>query len=412
MGTGVLELPGNVRKLGWAPGLTLIVLFFPVNLYTGWLLSRLSRRHPQALSYGELASASAGRRWAKITHAFMATYFCSVLGGYVLVLAESVQGLVSSMCLFPASLLSGLILLGPVQLRSLHSLAGLSVISALTIAAAVTICLWELGAGRGVGVQAAGAEQGGDAVAPEDDAAAVDGPVWFADSSFVDKFTAVTGIVFAYAGQSVFLEMISEMVTPAHFPRALLAAGPFMVGIYLLVSVVGYGNLGAATPANIMESLAPGHAKTFANMLMLVHMVISYLITSQVLSRFVHTRVAPTTADEHGARGKLHWALISGGVLAWSIFVSNGLPFFDDLTGIIGALLASNISYGLPSLFALASATRGALELVKHERLLMAALLLLTVVLVVLGLYTNIRHTIADSREWGAPFSCHSAEEG
>ena len=68
------------------------------------------------------------------------------------------------------------------------------------------------------------------------------------------------------------------MCTPAHFPRALLAAAPFMVGIYLLVSLVGYGHLGAATPANIMESLPDGTVKRFANGFMLVHMVISYLI--------------------------------------------------------------------------------------------------------------------------------------
>lgn len=198
------------------------------------------------------------------------------------------------------------------------------------------------------------------------------------------------------------------MCTPAHFPRALLAAAPFMVGIYLLVSLVGYGHLGAATPANIMESLPDGTVKRFANGFMLVHMVISYLITSQVLSRFIHVRVSPATVEDCGTRGRMHWAIISGGVLLWSIFVSNGVPFFDDLTGIIGSLMASNISFGMPAALALAAATRGVLQLSTLERVGQFALIAMTLVLMVLGLYSNLTHTVRDSKTWGMPFSCHA----
>ena len=222
VGTGVLELPGNVRKLGWGPGMFLIVLFSPINLYTGWMLSRLSLRYPNALSYGELAGVAAGRRWAQIGHAFMATYFLSVLGGYVLVLAEAVQGLAvgKRLCLLPASVVSGLLLVMPVQLRSLHSLAGLSAVSAVTILLAVGICMVELMAGRGLGVHSDEGDGGVGAAPPPAQATEAGGgigdygdtveeyvgPVWVANSSFMDKFTALTGIVFAYAGQSVFLE--------------------------------------------------------------------------------------------------------------------------------------------------------------------------------------------------------------
>ena len=157
-----------------------------------------------------------------------------------------------------------------------------------------------------------------------------------------------------------------------------------------------------------MESLPDGTVKRFANGFMLVHMVISYLITSQVLSRFIHVRVSPATVEDCGTRGRMHWAVISGGVLLWSIFVSNGVPFFDDLTGIIGSLMASNISFGMPAALALAAATRGVLQLSTLERVGQFALIAMTLVLMVLGLYSNLTHTVRDSKTWGMPFSCHA----
>lgn len=260
-----------MRKVGWIPGIILLFVFFAINLYTGLLLSRVRGRFPRVLSYGELAGEIGGPTWRYRMDIFMAFYFVSILGGYLLVLAENVQGLFyqTPMCLLPASLVAMLILVLPTQIRSLTGMAKLSALSAFSIILAVTISLVEVvitgselakeeGGITGGGGGGGGGKNGTSEMISLD-------THWFASSNFLEAFSGVTGIVFAYSGQSIYLELMAEMEKPQDFAKALYRSGPFMLVTYLIVSCVGYGYLGDSTPGNILQTLPNGWAKTVAN---------------------------------------------------------------------------------------------------------------------------------------------------
>ena len=56
VGTGVLELGGNLARIGWLPGILAMLFFFVVNTYTGLLLVRIRNVFPAARNYGDRAS--------------------------------------------------------------------------------------------------------------------------------------------------------------------------------------------------------------------------------------------------------------------------------------------------------------------------------------------------------------------
>ena len=50
--------------------------------------------------------------------------------------------------------------------------------------------------------------------------------------SVLALFSSFGSFIFAYQGQSLFLEIMREMKSPCHFPRAVGAANGFMLLVY------------------------------------------------------------------------------------------------------------------------------------------------------------------------------------
>jgi amino acid permease len=53
-------------------------------------------------------------------------------------------------------------------------------------------------------------------------------------------FGAMSSFVLAYAGQFMYLEVMSEMRNPQDFPKTFSIAGPYQVFMYSLVAITGY----------------------------------------------------------------------------------------------------------------------------------------------------------------------------
>ena len=134
---------------------------------------------------------------------------------------------------------------------------------------------------------------------------------------------------------------MAEMKRPERFPVSLMRAGPFLFAVYSVVSILGYGYLGAETPANVMMAMQDGGwRKPLAFLLLLIHMLISFVITSQVLLRFVHTSLQPSISIVNGSGWQtvIEWAGLSLVALLWS-FVSSQGPFRCILSAIAPHLL-------------------------------------------------------------------------
>jgi hypothetical protein len=260
----------------------------------------------------------------------------TVLGDYVLVLGQSL-GLIYydyHICK-PWWILWGCLCILPFhQLRLLNEINWLCWLNMATITFAVLLSLGYL------------------VTLPLEEARAGGITEMIPDNLAVKNFArAFSKFAFAYAGQFLYLEIMSEMKEPDHFPRTFGFAGTYQVGMYLLVACVGYYTKGSSAEGLLVHYLPYGHALRAAALLLFIHMIVTYLVKATVVTRAIHLYLSPKHVNDKGFRGKLEWFGISTGLLGLSFLIGNSVPFFDELTGLIGASVVPIACWNIPIVF-------------------------------------------------------------
>ena len=406
IGTGVLELPAALKALGWIPGIITLVMFYLLNTYTGKLLAQVQRYFPGAYTYGDVAQFYWGTRARIGVELLLRTFWALALGSYVLVLSKTLSqifGSVLDACDLWWSVIGCGVLIGLNQLRTLYHISYLAIVSVVTIVAVVSICL--------------------AAVIDEGRAPGTTTHFWWNDSSsFEEKISALSTLVFAFMGQSLYLEIMSEMKDPTReFPIAINAAMPFMLAIYGGVGGTVYYFKGDSPKheedLSYLLNVLNGRGTAVivvANSLMLIHMLVCYTITQQVLSRSIHVAALPDTADAKGKKATLHWFFITSSVMFFAWFMANAIPFFSQLTGIIGAIAGAPIALILPPMFYAVSLRANSVAIGNRTNVLLWVLIVVGYALAAAGTFSNIDLTVQKARNggFGAPFSCNSTTHG
>lgn len=78
------------------------------------------------------------------------------------------------------------------------------------------------------------------------------------------------------------------------------------------------------------------------------HVIVVYLVKSLVLSRYLHSITSPNDLDADTAISYLKNASWGCGMLVFGYIVANVFPFFYQLMGLIGGLLAAPINFLVP----------------------------------------------------------------
>ena len=283
VGVGIMEIPGNLARVGWLVGLPVLAIFLPLNLYTGLLLGRLKLVFPNeaSASYGALAGAVFGPVGRVAIGAIVYTKILLALGAFLLVLTQALQGVFNDveLCQPYVSLFAGVVLLPLNQLRTLTGVAIISAVSFVTVLAAIAICVVSLLAGANPKYE--GPDAASEAVATSSD--------------FFTTFAAGSGFVFAYVGHAIYLEIASEMKRPERFSRALTLSAALIGTSYLAVGIVAYASAGALTPSFLLDVLPYDWSRRIANALLFVHVLISYTISNQVMTRAVLRCAVPSS---------------------------------------------------------------------------------------------------------------------
>ncbi len=175
----------------------------------------------------------------------------------------------------------------------------------------------------------------------------------------LDWAGAVCAILFAFQGQSVFLEIMREMKQPHRFGRAVQSATLGMGVLYALTIGIGYGTCGSTVRPFLPESMQQGAAKRVVGFLLALHVAVCYLIIGQPLHRAVHGAIYPrdSAARQRSRRpsGHLRWLTVTALVLAFSLAIALSVPSFDKFQSLLGALTGTPSVFGWPPLFFLRS---------------------------------------------------------
>jgi hypothetical protein len=120
--------------------------------------------------------------------------------------------------------------------------------------------------------------------------------VWVSDykivgtSSFTDAISAISTIIFAYAGTPAFFSIASEMRDPTHYNRALMLCQTVVTCFYLAIGIVIYYYCGSYVSSPALGSAGPVVKKVSYGF------ALPGLIVSTLL--FVHVSLCPIRPQE------------------------------------------------------------------------------------------------------------------
>ena len=361
VGTGVLALGGQMATVGLVFGLAVLVACYPLNLFTALLLWQVHEKLPHVVTLGDALAVLVGPRTGRYGYFVLYTYIFMTMANYMIVLGDAVRS-----CLYavevsrPTACFLGALLLLPLnQFRTLSGLSILSLISFATVLATLVFCLWTL-------LTTPTCEEGGEG-----------------GDSYTQYSSAISGFVFAFAGQHIMLEMQVEMKEPADFPKAVCLAFSVLFVVYMVVCILAFRACAENTPGNILLVLPSDWRKGTCGALMVIHLLVTYTISQQVLNRAVCLFLMPSALGVGGsARAK--WFGITTAFMMACCLVANLVPLFQDFVNLTGALLSTQCVFILP----------GVLSAVSQERQWLRACSWCTVVF---GLYLAVSGTICST---------------
>ena len=336
MGAGVLALPGLAAKLGWIVSLGSLVAFALFAFYTAVLISRVHNQfYPEAASLSDLALVTIGPIGRQITHMIFMCMFFSLMTYFLVAATESTSNIANGAgCKVIWSVFVAVALLPPLQLTSLTVISYLAAPSTIAIVLALVITL------MAIPHSPDGAAHTSLGVPPT-------GKSGF--ESFLSVYGPLSGLVFAYAGQAQFYEMMDSMRTPAQFPRAAGAAYALMTVVYVTAVAVAYGQQGDQVADFLPSSLPHGPLQQFVSVLVLFHTLIAYLIIANSIQVPFYSHLFSSTPLGSGLGARMRWLALSSTLLAAAWLAGNLLPFFSALQGLLGALFITPAFFFYPA---------------------------------------------------------------
>ncbi|GMI10145.1 hypothetical protein TrVE_jg7082 [Triparma verrucosa] len=321
VGTGILALPFFCSVITKPWGLSYLALNIGVNYYAGARLTQaasiVEQRHhvPPILDLLELSQLTT---LPNLTLTIYYTNLILVMGSYLLTISTSFSSLLYPLTV-PSSILTFLIvsILIALSLR-LNSMAKLgkapTYVSITTILVVVLLSL--------IGAKTTADQPPPTAISPFQ----IPG--------------SLSGISFAVSSQKLLLNVRKSMDSSSKLKiNEALFVALAMYGLFYVITILVAPS---TVPPLLLNVLKDGSLmKRIAGLLLSVHLVISFTINNQCLCHSFSNKFNVPSSKVAFATCFFVWA------------VSNGIPFFEDLTSLIGALTTVPLTLALPVLYAM-----------------------------------------------------------
>jgi len=401
VGVGVLTLAKATSTLGWLGAIYVMVIGLLACIFSSQLMVHVVVLFPESSSMAEACYWTIGglctsektrnniRRMVTATCYGFA--FCAQ-GGYILVLAKSLGGAFyeAQLCLPVCATVSMFLLLPSIQTKSLADITNVCIANLVIILAVIMICSFSL--------MNAGPLPGAERVALN------------TQSSFVDIVGDCGMVVYAYAANWMYFELMSEMKKPEEFQKAWMFNAPLQLTYYLLAGLVGYYYRGALAPAYLLDALPFDNTFRIASVLLFAHVVVSFTIKSTILARYVKGVVQESISNPpEWLDGWVGWNVIAVTLMCMAWVLALSVPFFGQFVGLMGSLVLAPISFLMPIAMFLAA------KMVVGDKLqiplwywpCIGAIVLIACTTATVGTYSNVLEIYKAWGTFGAAFACH-----
>lgn len=341
-GIGVLSIPSTFHTLGLVPGIISLLILGAITTYGGCLTTELRLRYPHVHSVGDLGYMFFGPIGGFLFGWLYWILLVLTCGAAVLTTTVSLNALSDhAICTMAFAGIVVAVGLAGAFIRQLHKVAFLSYFGFT----AVWLSIWIL--------TIAVLVQDRPAAAPLD--APLDKQIKaFGNASFSESLSAVTSQLFALLGNVTFYSMSAEMKKPRDFTKAVLAGQGFVCLNYLLVGCMVYGRLGVYVASPALGSAGPVLKKVCYGFA-LPGVMVSVIIYGHLASKhlFVNFLRNSRHLDHSTPQHWMAWSGIYIFVVGIGFLAATGIPGFNNLVGLIGALTAGILCISVTGLTAI-----------------------------------------------------------
>ncbi|KAH6975429.1 putative amino acid transporter [Ilyonectria sp. MPI-CAGE-AT-0026] len=334
IGLGVLSIPSAFDTLGIVPGVICLCTIAAITTWSDYMVGVFKLRHPQVYGIDDAGGLMFGRIGREILAVAFCLYWIFVAGSGMLSVSIGLNALsLHGVCTAVFVAVAAIVGFSFASIRTLSSiswLAWVGLVCIITSILTVTIA---------VGVQDRPAD------APETG-------VWVSDykitnnPSFTDAMSAVSALVFAYAGTPAFFSIAAEMRDPRHYSRSLMICQSVVTVTYISIGCVVYYFCGSYVASPALGS-AGSTMKRVCYGLALPGLIVTTTLVIHLPGKYLFIRIL--RGSKHlTANSMVHWATwlsCTGGITVIAYLIASGIPVFGGLVSLIGALLGTLMSF-------------------------------------------------------------------
>ncbi|KAJ5082990.1 amino acid transporter [Penicillium argentinense] len=347
IGLGVLSIPVAFDTLGIVPGVICLCVIAAITTWSDYMVGVFKLKHRDVYGIddaGELMFGKTGKIFfgfafclCEYTDAeidFEATNWVFVAGSGMLGISIALNAL-STHATCTAVFVAVAAVVG-FMLSSIQTLGRMSIFAWVGLVCIVTGILIVTIA---VGVQDR------PSAAPQDG-------IWVSDyqitasAPFSESITAVSSLVFAYAGTPSFFSIASEMRDPRQYTKSLMICQSVVTGVYLAIGCVVYYYCGSYVASPALGSAGPT-MKKISYGFALPGLLVTTMLVIHLPGKYIFLRLLQ--GSRHLTANTItHWVVwlsCTFGITLIAYIIASAIPVFDNLVSLIGALLGTLMSF-------------------------------------------------------------------
>ncbi|KAJ5454010.1 uncharacterized protein N7458_004966 [Penicillium daleae] len=327
---GILSLPAAVATLGLVPSIILIIVLGLLATWTGYMIGQMKLKYPYIITMadaGEVLAGSFGRHFMGVSQILFAIF---IMASHILTFTVAMNTITShGTCSLVFGIVGTILSFLCCVPRTLERVSWLSLVSFVSITAAVFVCMIAVGIEN-----------------PSSSVVAV------GKTDLYQGFLAVCNIIFAFAGHAAYFGLMAELKNPRDFTKSLCLLQGIDISLYLIASLVIYRYAGDGVTSPALGSASPMVAKICYG-IALPTIIIAGVITGHVAVKYLYVQLLAGTDRMH----KRDWVAVGSWlgiaatlwIIAW--IISAAIPVFGNLLGLITALFASWFSFCIGGVF-------------------------------------------------------------
>ena len=344
MGLGILGIPQTFQSLGFVPGLISLVALCALSTWTGFIVGKFRLRHPSVYSIGDAAEMMFGTMGREIMGGAFWLFYTLCYGASLLTFSISLNTFSDhsrcTMAWIGIGAAISLVLGLGIRTMKVMSWCGYVALSCIMIS------VWIVAIACLAQKKPADAAKG---LPIDKGIVAVSSNVPF---SSIASATATQ--VLSLCGTASFFTFLSEMKEQKKYVKLLLLGQGFVCFNYIVISCFIYAKVG-----NYVTSPALGSAgslfKKIGYGIAIPGLLFSCFFQAHLAGKYSFVRILRDTTHLQ-LNTVIHWVtwtILMVVVICVGFVVAGGIPFFNDLLALIGALIGTSFTLIIPGFLAL-----------------------------------------------------------